>query len=263
MPRSSVTLRRRKRASQSAQAALVAYKDLIVGKVKAFFEGHLREGAAPVDFGELWDQIGHGIEMVNLMVTEAEQEHHEKLSVVRKLRKLLAKATTSAYKQLVSLRRSLEGGYGTDADERVGYAGSVPDETLAVEQLGQIVLRHLANFDALQLEPLEDGSGDLDVDKELGKLETRVKALGTLKTQLDEARREAEQAQLRKRDAKEFHDRVYPNLARIGEAFCRLVGEDERADRLRPTIRRYKRKENNEEGEAAKPEETSETAETG
>jgi len=154
--------------------------------------------------------------------------------------------TTATRGQLVNMRRNLEGGYGSEADERVGYAGPVPSESIAVLRLGKFVYGQVNDFAALGLKPLEHGSGEID-KKAVNRLNDRVTALETSVKSFNDSSRDAEQALLRRQQALPEHDRVYSNVGRIAEGFCRLVKEDERADRMRVSFRTIARKKNDED----------------
>jgi len=73
-----------------------------------------------------------------------------------------------------------------------------------------------------------------------------------LDRQIDENRREHDEALIEKNKAKEEHDRVFLHTARTFESFCRLAGEDELADRVRETQRR-RRRTTDETGEGDNP----------
>jgi len=256
---SSPPVRRREKADRSTQAALTATRDLMAEKLTSHYAPYVREGETPIDWGYLWDLLNRDVDGAKTMLVAADQENLEKKALVTERRNQKSGRTTTARDQLMNMRRTLEGGYGPDADERVGYAGPVPEETIAVLRLGNIVLGHVGDFASLGLEPLEHGSGEVD-EKTVNKLRDRVTELDDSVKGLNDAVRDAEQALLRRQQALPEHDRVYNNVGRVAEGFCRLVKEDERADRMRVSFRTIARKKNEEDtpppdGEPTAPEE--------
>lgn len=243
---SSPAVRRREKADRSTKAALSATRDVVVPQLTTFFTPYVREGETPIDFGYLWDLFHRAIDGAETMVVEKDQTHLEKKAVVTERRKQKKDDTKATRGQLVNIRRNLEGGYGPDADERVGYAGPVPEETIAVLRLAKIVGGHFDDFEDLKLIPLENGSGEID-EKTTTKLKENTKKLEESVTALSDAERESEQAQLIRQEALPDHDRIYDNVGRIAEGFSRLVKEDERADRMRISYRSVPRKSKNEE----------------
>lgn len=238
---SSPPVRRREKADRSTEAAMTATRDLMAGKLTAHFAPYVREGETPIDWGYVWDLLTRDVDGVKTMLVGADQENIEKKVLVKERTKEKTDETTATRGQLVNMRRTLEGGYGPDADERVGYAGPVPQETIAVMRLGTIVLGYVDDFASLGLVPREHGSGEVD-DKTVAKLRDRVTALENAVKGFNDAVRDAEQALLRRQEALPEHDRVYGNVGRIAEGFCRLVKEDERADRMRVSFRSITRK---------------------
>jgi len=243
---SSPPVRRREKADRSTKAALTATRDLVADKLTTHFAPHVREGETPIDFGYLWDLLTRDVDGAENMLVGSDQENIEKKVLVKEKSKEKTEETTATRGQLVNFRRNLEGGYGPEADERVGYAGPVPDETIAVMRLGKIVLGHVEDFEALRLKALEHGSGEVD-EKTVTKLKDRVSALEASVKSFNEAVRDAEQALLRRQQALPEHDRVYGNVGRIAEGFCRLVKEDERAARMRVSFRSITRRSRNDQ----------------
>lgn len=240
---SSPPVRRREKASRSTTAALTATRDLMAGLLTAHFAPHVRDGETPIDWGYFWDLLIRDVDGAETMLVGADQENLEKKVLLKERSKEKTQETTATRGQLVNMRRTIEGGYGPEADERVGYAGPVPSETIAVLRLGKFVYGQVEDFAALGLKPLEHGSGEVD-KKTVAKLNDRVTSLETSVKLYNDAERDAEQALLRRQQALPEHDRIYGNVGRVAEGLCRLVKEDERADRMRVSFRTIARKKN-------------------
>lgn len=238
---SSPRVRRREKADRSTQSALSTTRELMAAELTAFFAPHVREGETPIDFGYLWDLLGRAVGGVETLIVDRDQVHLGNRALVTQRRKQQRRQTSSTRDQLINLRKNIEAGYGSDADERAGYAGSVPDEAIAVLRLGKTVAGNVEDFESLGLTPLENSSGEIP-ERAVTNLRERVTGLEESVTGLTDAERAAEQSQLQREDALDVHDRVYGGVGQVAEGFCRLVGQDERASRMRTSYQRTSRR---------------------
>ena len=137
--------------------------------------------------------------------------------------------------------------------------------------LGELGLESPTNRNAIpllrQAERIDETFGRDNVDQLLGESSfsqpadprayvADVKAVADevrdLDRQVDEHRREYDEALVEKNKAKKEHDRLFLHTARTFESFCRLAGEDELADRVRETQKR-RRRTTTETGEGESP----------
>lgn len=153
-----------------------------------------------------------------------------KVSEVGRERRSQVDLFLSVYRDL---RKSFEGTYGEDALPLVGL-DAVPARSIpAVREQAAKVVDRMRSPDLIARLVPRPGQKHLEIEELVDELEAQVRALNDAAEEYKRQRKVADQAFVAKEEALAFHRRVYVNVTRIQEAYCRLAGFDELARRIR------------------------------
>ena len=146
---------------------------------------------------------------------------------------------------LRAVRHTFRGLYGPDALKRVGLKGNFPRRPLTLYERGRLVQTGLRN-PALGLEPMLDFTGEggpaITPAMLADRLEPELTLLGeVVDTRFTDNRENALVRLLRQRAISEFDQNVRA-LVRIVQGMFRLAGRPDLASRFRSTLRRLRRR---------------------
>ncbi len=140
---------------------------------------------------------------------------------------------------VVALRRAVLGHHETPELYRIGLEGETAREPVPVLRLADRIVEALASgdFEKRLGEPIFDGCPFEPKDRGL-QLQAKADELREVLDKVGGAKRRAEDAFLKKEEAAKVYDQLFTRAARTFEDWCRLVGRNDLADRIRPSARR-------------------------
>ncbi|HEX9732917.1 MAG TPA: hypothetical protein VGG06_13145 [Thermoanaerobaculia bacterium] len=147
--------------------------------------------------------------------------------------------------KLRAVKHTFRGLYGLDSLKRVGLKGEFPRRPLALYDRGRLVQTSLRNPD-MGLQPVLDFTGEegmvITPAVLANRLEPELTSLGHfVDTRFTDNREDAAMRLLRQRAIAEFDENVKA-LVRIVQGMFRLAGRPDLAARFRSTLRRLRRR---------------------
>lgn len=170
------------------------------------------------------------------LLVAADEAHAVELTDDAGLRAKRDEAAEALRAMLVALRDGLVGLYGASTPGAVGLAGPTPTDPVVLVRVAREVAKGLRQPGVLP--PPRYAGAKIDVLAEAAGLEALA---GHLEVAIEAVASDLRENQVTKtaRDgAMSRHDRVYSRVANVLSALFDFAGEEELADRIRPTLRR-------------------------
>jgi hypothetical protein len=179
-------------------------------------------------------------------MVEADEAHALELADDATVRAARNAAAVQLREHLVALRDAVVGLGGPDAPALIGMPGKTPTDPVALIRYA----REAAN--GLREHPLPSGRGlrmALDAGAEAASLDAEATDLeAKVQAVVDDVRQNQETMTARD-SARDVFDRTYSATATLLSALYAFAGEDELADRVRPTVRSARAGGSSEAGE--------------
>ena len=220
----------KRKSSEAVQAASSTHEDTIVAGIAEILDEEAAQAAA-VLLRKARSRLGvvtHGMML-------SDSEHIKELADDGASFQLRDTAFNTLYTEMCNLRESGNTVYGADYLQRLGFKGATPRDPVALEQLAGVVKDKLAS--EVPPSPLMRGFS-LDIKAWLEPLETKRSALADALSAVAVEKREAEGTLVKKNQAIEQYDRGFSLTASLLSILLKTTGEDELADRVRPSARR-------------------------
>jgi hypothetical protein len=241
MPSKLVTDRQKSALSVASSAETEATR--IGNKVAEFLAPLLQAGEAMPDLVLCVLLIGRLIMRAHDRMVNADQAHLNELADDSAPRAARDAAATTLYNELLELRDWCVGLYGVEALRLLGFSTATPRDPVALSRFaGEVVTALNARP---QLQAKREG-----VQWDPTVAATRLQGLRViLDGHLKDVAREGRQAQrtlIEKKASIESYDDTYARAAAFLMGVYRLAGEEELAERVRPTTRRASQSEDDE-----------------
>jgi hypothetical protein len=204
------------------------------------YAGVLREGEVPPPWDLVQEAQARILDQSTAEVVGTDDRHRRNLVEASQLRRQRQQLIRSLERRIRDLRKSFDGHHGEASLELVGLEDPPAETQAALTKQVQDVLLRLRD-PVLELPPPQPGVTALDPGQIADAIEADVGALTEVMAALTTARKRSDESLVAKREALALHRDRYLNVARIQEAFYRLVGLHDLADRIRPLGRPWRR----------------------
>ena len=208
-------------------------------------------GEPTFSYRDVFDDLGRDLESLRLKVVTAEDEYVRRQARSAAIGRQSEELAEELYDRQVAARRILGGAYDPDQGfELAAVSGTTPRNYKPLEEQVDQTVKLLREPVVEEPEVKLDGV-DIDLGEVADGLEARMQGFRAKRSDLDRARKAVGESKvLLDRTLDEFKG-SFPWIAQALEAFARMAGERELADRIRTSIRRVTRRQGeNEEGSA-------------
>lgn len=250
----STGVSQRQRSCMFVLTALYRQGGEIAEKLHATTEPHLRPGDQAPEFLATVVALGRRLETaLERLLVEDDNVYDASARLGRRYKE--QQAVMSTVGQMVSrLRRGLLSQFKKPRLDGLGIEARNPRQPVMMLRLAERMLKSFERDD------LEERLGEpffaqaFDPRAQAAEIAPAVDELRRALRRIDEARRDLDRAVTAKKRVQKEYDVLFLHTARTFETFCRLAGENELADRVRPSVRRPGQTRQKLDAEDGKPE---------
>ena len=203
--------------------------DLLVG----LFRPHLREGDPEPEFFGTVVAIGRRMSVAIDTVIAADHRLFAANAAVDAERTVRRKKAAELFRLISGLRGACNALFVDLQVQRFGFDARTAQDPAPLVLQAERVAEHLENGEIVA-EYVFEGD-DFDPGKYAGQVREKATGLRTCLDHMADLQRDAEKALLHKRDVTDEYDSLFGDGARTFESYCRMAGETELADRVRPS----------------------------
>ncbi len=222
-------------ASRAARTALATHRQQIVDGVKELYEGVLREGESMIDWDFFQELNLRLMEDACDQLVEADLTQRVESAETVAVNEVLSTQANEVRRHIRRIKNDFVWSYGGDSPEPFGLTGILARKALNLLAQGRFIVVKLRDPEVTLPEALAEDRA-LERENIADALETDLDRLDEILSQLEQERKQTQEARVTRRAAHRFHRRRYVNLTGVLVANLRLLGLDELADRVRRTI---------------------------
>ncbi len=249
---------RQQEASRVARAAMTTHRQRIVDGARELYQRVLREGETMIDW-EMYQELNLRLmEDACDQLVEADLAQRVETAETSAANKVLSAQANEVRRHMRSVKSDFVWSYGEATLEPFGLNGEFARKSLTLLAQGRYVVVKLRDPGVTLPDPLAEDRA-LDRESLADDLEGDLNRLDQARKQVEQERKETQEARVTRQGALVYHRRRNVNLTNVLEAYLRLIGLDELADRLRLTITR--RSSGTADGDAADGDAAGTTAE--
>ena len=211
-------------------------------KLSALLEPHLQEGDPAPDFYGTVAALGRGLTNLIRKVVSADNALFAANAALDAARQLRSDQASQLSRLIIGLRGACNALFVDLPVQQLGFDQRTAQDPVPLLIQADRVVENLREGFASQARYLFEGD-DFDPLKYADQIE---RGAGQLRKALDrvaDSQRYAEKVMLEKRAVTQEYDDLFLHGARTFEGYCRLVGDTELADRVRPSEARPGRTE--------------------
>lgn len=229
-----ILIGRRTRLCKFVESAIWKYRDKIADKLEELLGPHLEGEETMPSMRQLLDLFGRFLAFVRQDLGAAGEALLNERADDAAARDRRTEAESVLFTTLSRMRDTITNSHGPRALEAFGFESSTERNNERLLNQSQRVRTILRDPDAPIPPALIEG---VTIDREAlaNALDEAHDELDAAIAALDIEVREADEALVKKDRSQDFFDKGYLGIARIVEAFLRLIDETELADRIRPS----------------------------
>ncbi|MEM7583547.1 MAG: hypothetical protein AAF560_09230 [Acidobacteriota bacterium] len=221
-------------------ASIRTQKGTVSEELNQLFDGVLQEGEQMPDWGFVQELHARLLDRSNARVAAIDQEHRTNLADLGQARVARNRWAKGLQSRIRALRNLFRGTYGEEALGIVGLDQPPERKALAVLRQAGHIRERLRNPE-LALPDLPSGFPALEAAPHIADIEAAVASLEASLAAIDQQRKVVDESLVSKRHELKQHQHQYMDVARNQEAYYRLAGLDDLAERIRPFARRPRR----------------------
>lgn len=224
-------------ASRVARAAMTTHRQKIVEGARELYQRVVREGETMLDW-EMFQELNLRLmEDACDQLVESDLAQRVETAETTAANKALSAQANEVRRHLRSVKSDFIWSYGEVTLEPLGLNGEFARKSLNLLAQGRYVVVKLRDPGVTLPNPLAEDRA-LDRESLADDLEGDLNQLDQARKQVERERKETQEARATRKEALVFHRRRNVNLTNVLEAYLRLIGLDDLADRLRLTIAR-------------------------
>lgn len=223
--------------SRIVRAAMTAHRPAILDNARELYQSVLRDGET-FDW-DLFQELNLRLmdDAYGQLVT-ADQAHRVDKADKAAARQLLDSTAKQVRTHVLSVKNSFAGSYGGAVLALLGLDGPLATKPLALLTQGRFIVVKLRDTTVVLPVALSE-SRALDRAVYADELEADLDKLEAVLTRIESELKEIQKSRAARLETMRFFRRRHVNLTRVFEAYLRLLGLDDLADRLRrPAARR-------------------------
>ncbi len=252
MQRQSEMVLQQLESSAEVEASVATHGPIVARKLDEVYAQNLEEGQRVPDFQGIMFALKDRLAGSRQDLAVADGQNVEQLRQLDELQQESLELFPKLYRHMSAARHTMDELFGKGSAFRIASIEG-PTAQRREKLLRQTELA-IARFEQPNLEfPASEFEGfTVEPEGAARGLKTKVTRLRTVSDEQRRLNREAQESRKVKNRMLEEHKQTFLWTARTLEGFYRLAGEDELADRIRPSLRRRGRREVDVEAEAAK-----------
>ena len=260
-------IRDRRKSGDSVSSSIDTHIDIVVDSLEESFADRLEEGETLPDFRTVFRILQRALAAGVEELVEANARHLQELDDDITLRQRRDELVGRLGDKVSRFREALSGLYGPGrALEMAGIEGRTQQEPVALQTQVERILDRFGNPE-VELAPPTFGGFQMDPVLVVEHFRPDYQELNGLLTELKRENRKSDATLIAKNEAMARYDKTFRPITNCLASFYQLAGQDELAERVKPSARRSGRTQTDVEaqesnGSDEKPE-TSETETNG
>jgi len=233
MPQKSVVTR--ERSASSVCAALDTFTPSIQERLVALAAPHVAPDEAMPDWSVALRLLARMLDRSAANIRDADERHEAELRDDAAPREARDGAVDAITATITELREVMTGLFGAKSLALVHLVGVTPREPIALSRFTHTIIDGLG---AAKLPAPRVKGAEFDAKSFAKTLRRHVTALDGAVADVTREAREAQVTQAAKTTAIAAHDTLFVSVANVAEGLLTLVGENDLARRVRPSVRR-------------------------
>lgn len=227
----------RESSAESVAAAADTHTDKVREAFEAQFSKYLHKKESMPDIGLALTLVGRALRTSSEALVEASRLHDAELADDAAPREARDTSTAELVTLTVGIRSAVDTVYGQAGLKALGLDGRTPTDSKAILEHARNLGQRLGDPKLVWPKPLRSGV-KLQPEVWIAELKAPVARLEAARKDVAREEREAQATGDTKAKAMSAHDAIFSRGAGFVSAALSLIGEDDLADRTRPSTRR-------------------------